>query len=92
MQKLSGAIIEILSRTKEYEIPMALAFIGFEKAFHSIYPKPVTETLTSQGIENTGQLRLKSKYLTIPQNSQLPKEFDKGMQYPPNPSQQHWKI
>lgn len=42
---------EVISRTKEYEIPLALAFI--EKGFDSIYPKVIIEALTNQGVDKS---------------------------------------
>lgn len=42
---------ELMRRTKEHEMPIALEFIDFEKAIDSIYPRTITEALVMQGVE-----------------------------------------
>lgn len=39
--------------TKEYEIALAIFFIDFEKAFDSIHPKVILETLKNKGNKKT---------------------------------------
>lgn len=43
---------ELMSQTKEYKIPIALAFVDFEKAFVSINPKTIIEALKRQVIDS----------------------------------------
>ena len=44
-------IREVISRTKEYAQPLAIAFIDYEKAFDSVYPEAVIDALYQQGID-----------------------------------------
>lgn len=46
------ALRELMSGTKEYELLMAWAFIDFQRAFDTIYPKATTVALNKRGAEN----------------------------------------
>ena len=42
---------EITERCNEYEQPLCIAFINYEKAFDSVYTRSVLEALNEQGID-----------------------------------------
>ena len=42
---------ELIERANEYQQPLCLAFIDYEKAFDSVYKSAVTNALRNQGIE-----------------------------------------
>lgn len=47
------AVNQVIEKTREYQIPLCLAFIDYEKAFDSIETKAVIQALRNQRIENT---------------------------------------
>lgn len=73
--------MELMNLTKVYEIPMKCLLKFNEKTYVGNLPIYTT------------QLTLESKYVMIPQNSQLPKEYDKETrEVPPRFIQLHWKY
>jgi len=43
---------EVMERSNEYELPLCLGFIDFEKAFDSVSLSAVFKSLEHQGTEN----------------------------------------
>ena len=55
-------VSQVIERCNEYEIPLCLAFIDFEKAFDSIKSNTIFEAIQRQSIEELYTVLAKSPY------------------------------
>ena len=56
------AVTQVLEKASEYQIPLYMAFIDYEKAFDSIKHKTVFDALTKQGVQTKFINILKKAY------------------------------
>ena len=68
---------EVMERTNEYELPLCLGFIDFEKAFDSVSLSAVLKSLEHQGIESAYIKLLRNIYSTATSVIRLHQDSEK---------------
>ena len=95
------AINQLKEKCREYNIPLCVAFVDYEKAFDSVQTQVILTSLQEQGIEDVYIEILKDIYTDSSLTVHLHKESEKirikrgvrqGTPSHPSCSQQHWRA
>lgn len=94
-------LCQLKEKCQEYNIPLCLAFVDYEKAFDSVETNAVLKALMEQGVSSRYVALIKDIYSGCTTKSLFTKkaiqylsrkELDKGIPYPLNYSQHAWKA
>ena len=95
------AINQLKEKCREYNIPLCVAFVDYEKAFDSVQTQAILTSLQEQGIEDVYIEILKDIYTDSSVTVHLHKESEKirikrgvrqGTPSHPSCSRQHWRA
>ena len=95
------AINQLKEKCREYNIPLCVAFVDYEKAFDSVQTQAILTSLQEQGIEDVYIEILKDIYGQLSDSifctksvrkSVSREEYDKGTPYHTSCSRQHWRA
>ena len=95
------AINQLKEKCREYNIPLCVAFVDYEKAFDSVQTQAILTSLQEQGIEDVYIEILKDIYTDSSVTVHLHKESEKirikrgvrqGDTISPSCSRQHWRA
>ena len=95
------AINQLKEKCREYNIPLCVAFVDYEKAFDSVQTQAIVTSLQEQGIEDVYIEILKDIYTDSSVTVHLHKESEnirikrgvrQGTPSHPSCSRQHWRA
>ena len=93
--------MQLKEKCREYNIPLCVAFVDYEKAFDSVQTQAILTSLQEQGIEDVYIEILKDIYTDSSVTVHLHKESEKirikrgvrqGTPSHPSCSRQHWRA